>query len=58
MKMKLEISTKFKSKKNNAMNTILVIIAVLFLAFPDRHCTRFYLDNSSKINPNCPKRSP
>ena len=57
-KTKLGISTKFKLKKNNAINTILVLIAVLFLAFPDRPCTRFYLDKSSKFNPNCPKRSP
>ena len=58
MKTKLEISTKFKLKKSSAINTILVLIAVLFLAFPDRPCTRFYLDKSSKINPSCPKRSP
>ena len=58
MKTKLEISTKFKLKESNAINAILGLIAVLFLASPDRRCTRFYLDKSSKINPSCPKRSP
>ena len=35
-----------------------LLIAVSFLAFPDHRCTHFYLDESSKINPNCPKINP
>ena len=58
MKIKLEISTKFKLKKNNTINTILVEITVSILVFQDRRCTRLYLDKTSKINPNCPKRNP
>ena len=58
MNTKLEMSTKFELNENNKINAILVLIAVSFSAFADRRCTRFYLDKSRKINPNCPKRNP
>ena len=57
MNTKLEMSTKSELKKNSKINAIRVLIAVFFSTFAGRRCTRFYLDKSRKINPNCPKRN-
>ena len=58
MNTKLEMSRKSELNKNIKINVILVLIAVSFSEFTDRRCTRFYLDKSRKVNPNCPKRNP
>ena len=58
MNTKLEMSKKSELNKNIKINVILVLIAVSFSEFTDRRCTRFYLDKSRKVNPNCPKRNP